>query len=111
MIGTLTFIVETDSAGCQAMDSVTVESILCVGSADLEKAEPTVFPNPTTGKLMLDIPFAARVDLLSPDGRCMISTVVDRTAELDLGSISTGVYTLRLIHSSGVFTRKIAVQH
>ena len=71
--------------------------------ADLENIE--VYPNPTTGLLHIDAEDVLKVECYSMMGQ--IVGVYDNVRDIDISSLSKGVYTLRIIMPQGVAMRKV----
>lgn len=68
-----------------------------------------VYPNPTTGMLNISTKMPLTnsvVQLHDITGRLMLSTTLTST-NLDIATLPTGVYSLQLITSKGIFNRKI----
>ncbi len=71
--------------------------------ADLENIE--VYPNPTTGLLHIDAEDVLKVECYSMMGQ--IVGVYDNVRDIDISSLSKGVYTLRITMPQGVAMRKV----
>jgi len=71
--------------------------------ADLENIE--VYPNPTTGLLHIGAEDVLKVECYSMMGQ--IVGVYDNVRDIDISSLSKGVYTLRITMPQGVAMRKV----
>jgi len=76
-----------------------------------------VYPNPTTGKLHLDIDAASSTissySLLNVQGQTILSTDVNSTAintTVDVSKFNTGVYFLKINTENGNYTHRVIVQ-
>ena len=75
------------------------------GSIDSELDNITVYPNPTTGKLYIDAIGVQKVECYNAMGQLV--SVYNNVRDIDLGSLSEGVYTLRITVPQGVTMRKV----
>ncbi len=95
-------------AGC---DSIVVLqlTITNVGIADVTDLDGiTIYPNPTTGKLTIDVEGVLKVEAYDNSGR-LVGTFVN-TNQLDLTHLPTGTYALRISLQKGNTVRRVIKQ-
>ena len=95
-------------AGC---DSIVVLqlTITNVGIADVTDLDGiTIYPNPTTGKLTIDVEGVLKVEVYDNSGR-LVGTFVN-TNQLDLTHLPTGTYALRISLQKGNTVRRVIKQ-
>lgn len=67
------------------------------GIDEATRCELTIYPNPTTGMVYIDVPHDAVLQLFDMVGHCVMTTrVAQGTAALDLGRLPQGVYLVRV---------------
>ena len=64
-----------------------------------------VYPNPTTGRIQINVTEAEKVEVLDLVGRLV--AVYENTNTLDLTNLADGTYTLRITMAEGVALRKV----
>ncbi|GAB3824817.1 M43 family zinc metalloprotease [Pontibacter rugosus] len=73
----------------------------------------TVYPNPTSGYLIIEQPARIRVrhvELLNSVGKTVVNAeVFNRTLQLDVRHLQQGIYYLRLVSTNGTEIRKINI--
>lgn len=62
------------------------------------------FPNPTTGRLTIEVPVGAHARLYSQDGRLLRKAAANEK-HLDLTSLAPGIYFLRVTDAAGVLLK------
>jgi len=77
--------------------------------SEIEKEEILIYPNPTEDKIQIEnLPLGKTTFILSDVmGNEIFTGEAEESFELDLSSFPTGVYTLTLNTSTGIFTKKI----
>ena len=95
----------TDGNGCSgsAQSSIVVDE--CLGLEDNELSSVNVFPNPSSGNLVIDAGTDQLVSITVYDrlGKLVLSQEVEATStNIDLSFVADGVYTLRIVTSAGV---------
>lgn len=74
----------------------------------------TIFPNPANGSVYIEMPEAiTAVTITTMDGKIAKTEVIDNMlyTTLNTNDLASGVYTLSVATHSGVYTKKIAIQH
>lgn len=82
-----------------------------LGIEDQLLASMTMYPNPTAGQLSLTVPdglIIEKVSLIDIAGRNTQVQLINNT--LDMSSLATGVYILKLETSAGISTQKVIKQ-
>ena len=74
-------------------------------AADRDLENIAVYPNPTTGMLHIDAVDVQKVECYNQMGQLV--RVYDNARDIDLGSLSDGVYMLRITVPQGVTMRKV----
>ncbi|MBX7094889.1 MAG: T9SS type A sorting domain-containing protein, partial [Flavobacteriales bacterium] len=88
-----------------------------VGTEDLSPdASLHIYPNPASNQVLIALPNnfnASVVELWSPDGKCILSTRVmpSNQVQLDLSSIAAGIYFLRVMNENSSLGGKILIEH
>jgi len=117
--GTTYFVTVTDNNHCSADSSVIV-----YGTDVIEELaffnSLSIFPNPTTGKLNIEMEITEAKDfgfkLLNINGQEIWSdkpakhTIGKYQKAINLKKYAKGVYTLQIISSEGTINRKVAVE-
>ncbi|MBK7937151.1 MAG: choice-of-anchor I family protein [Lewinellaceae bacterium] len=106
----------TNNFGCTDSDAVLVNVELCSGTEEPALSQISVFPNPTSGILtvqLVEMPArASSLTLVNSTGQIVIRSIPvnDLTTALDLSGLPKGMYLLRFQSGTGVHTIRIAVQ-
>lgn len=101
---TYTVVVYTDGTfSCYTTATVTV--VVTTGVSDYEVEDLTLYPNPTSGKVVIDRENVLSVAVLDKTGRLLAIQRNDN--EVDLSAFADGVYTLRIELPEGVVIRKV----
>jgi hypothetical protein len=106
----------TDTTGCSTTHTVEVKEHLCVGIDETRFAEAWhVYPNPSRGVMTLELETAPTSNLtlqvIGMDGRTMKNFVLSQQiTALDLGSLSSGVYFLRMLTPEKVYSKRIVIE-
>ncbi len=110
----------TNEYGCPVRDTLMLTIISCKGQefdATEENAEfilnsqfstlnsLKVYPNPTTGRVQLNVTEAEKIEVLDLVGRRV--AMFENTNTLDLSGLADGTYTLRVTMPEGVAIRKV----
>ncbi len=87
-------------------------SDLMVRTTDFEDLRPQIFPNPTSGKLHIQLPQngVAMIQLSNYVGINFISTTIQNENDIDLSSLPTGIYLLTIQMNGKKWAEKI-VRH
>lgn len=78
-----------------------------LGVAEYIADEIAVYPNPTSGLLMIKSTALQKIEIYNVNGVCVKTT--DKN-EIDLSSNSPGIYLLKIITDKGVATKKIVLK-
>jgi hypothetical protein len=72
----------------------------------------SLYPNPVTQSITISTPHAvqATIDVYTVSGRLVLSTEKILPAELDLNSLSSGTYILKMKTAEGITTKKVIKQ-
>ncbi|GAA4055031.1 hypothetical protein GCM10022409_47730 [Hymenobacter glaciei] len=109
-------VVVTNATGCASLPSAPVPVVVTATRAGLAGVELTVFPNPTTGRLTVTLngPHSrAGLVVYNTLGQEMLTNTLAAnaaTAELDLTTLATGVYLLKVTSTEGSVTRRLVRQ-
>lgn len=94
---------------------ISVQPIV-VSTTDIEDTEAiSLYPNPTTGQLYLDIAFdaSASSSLIITDisGRRVYAQDLDTSANsIDVSQLSAGMYTIQILHSNHTYVGKVIIE-
>lgn len=82
-----------------------------VGIEENEKISTSVYPNPATDKINIQLNNLTNVkaELIDITGKVVLTTVLNNNSEINVGEISRGIYTLRLIHEDNVQTVQVVL--
>ena len=95
----------TAANGC---DSVVVMNLVITGSQGIDTPESLsleLYPNPTTGKVMLVADEIEKVEVFDAAGRTLL--VVRDSDVVDLSHLVSGLYTLRITMTEGTAVRRV----
>ena len=95
-------VLDTVVNGDMVLTAVFVEA---VGIEDAGEQRVALYPNPTTGLLMIDGEDVLHVEVYDLDGRIMMRA--EQAKCLDLGQLSAGLYYVRAVCQQGVMVNKI----
>jgi hypothetical protein len=120
--GTVTVTITNPSTCLRVVVSAPFNSPLCAGrpasgGASSPAGAVNTFPNPTGGKLNVDLPLKggeqATLVLTDIAGRQQLQTTTQQAhGTIDLGRLPNGVYTLRAELPNGkVVTQKVVIRH
>ncbi len=101
----------TDANGCAKTESFVVDNL--VGITAINNLAAKVYPNPTTGQFYVELAQAGTVQVTVTDltGRVVASAAGEGTRiGLDLGSVSGGVYFVRIQQGSASAIQKLIVE-
>ena len=72
------------------------------GTENAGKPEVRPYPNPTAGRLQLELPHAAEVQVFSLEGRLMQrASFPEGTADIDFSTYPRGTYLIRILEADG----------
>ncbi len=107
----LKFYKGTAEDGCPIRDTLDLTIISCKGHGDIVEPQLstlnsiTIYPNPTTGRVQLNVTEADRIEVLDLVGRRV--ALFENTNTLDLSGLADGTYTLRVTLPEGVSLLKV----
>jgi hypothetical protein len=80
-------------------------------AAATESGLMAVFPNPSTGRIQVDLgrDGTFQADLYDATGSLVRSIVLGRTSNIDLSDLAKGVYTLQLNTSAGRSQQRVVL--
>jgi len=103
----------SSSRTCTAQSSKTIVVNACIGINELEALQNiTVSPNPANDKLFIQNPMnieMKRVSLQSVEGKEIL--MLDNKYEINISTLSEGIYFLKLETDKGFLTKRIIIQH
>ncbi|MDC3352336.1 T9SS type A sorting domain-containing protein, partial [Crocinitomicaceae bacterium] len=105
--GTYIIVVE-DEAGCSGTETIVVSTQL--GIAELNLNGATVFPNPTSDKLTIQLDGEFIYSLVSINGKILSTMKVTNQAQLNLSEYTDGVYFLEIESENGSEIVKVVKQ-
>ncbi|HLG02320.1 MAG TPA: T9SS type A sorting domain-containing protein, partial [Bacteroidia bacterium] len=118
--GTYTFFVNVvDMNGCSASDTAAISITVCTGISDLGMINVNISPNPTEGILNLMIGnFQGNkldIEIMNAEGQIVYSKKIFSNSDgfsgqLDISTLSKGVYYLKIIDGEKVSFHKIVLQ-
>ncbi|MPM13383.1 hypothetical protein SDC9_59740 [bioreactor metagenome] len=104
----------TDGNGCSNSDTINVEVSTCDGIETVDLFEISLYPNPTSGKLVITLPDENGYSVSFTDalGKTILSEQIDgqKSAYLDLGSFAPGVYVLKVENAEGFALKRVVVE-
>jgi hypothetical protein len=113
---TITYTV-VDSNGCTGSSAANIYVDLCTGISQPGNSPVSIYPNPSTGSIMLN--FVAngnvRLFIISPDGRRVIERNMSdlngmQQLTLDLSEYAKGIYLISLQTGNETITSKLIIQ-
>ncbi len=118
-IGTHEIFVTVDQDGCTGTSSSFILTVdACTGISELEGLTIDVYPNPTTGNIVLDIVGESdgfAVSVVDMNGKLVYtetigSITIGSRSTIDLTDVANGIYFLRLEDGNSFTTRKLVKQ-
>jgi hypothetical protein len=98
-------VVGTDANGCSNSTTYTITVDACLGLSENEEIQWMVYPNPTTDILTVDYPESfSKIELVDQSGRVIVTS---KDAALSIGNLTSGLYTLRVFGTSGIYTKQV----
>lgn len=100
---------------CESLPAVTSDNeydyvMVDVTSIEENSINAVVFPNPTTGALNINAEGMTNVSVYNMMGQKVVDLAVDTDAyTLDLSSVESGVYMLKVISRNGEMTQRIVL--
>ena len=85
---------------------IEVTNLGPVSVTDIQQADISIFPNPTSGKLYLASIEAERVDCFNHLGQLLRSTIPSGS-HLDMSGLPAGMYLLRIETKDGVYSARV----
>lgn len=88
----------TDANGCAGNDSTSVQVNACVGIEEENAASFSIYPNPSTGILNLNVAEASVIEVMDVLGNVVVAQKQNNagTVQIDLSSQPNGVYFVRV---------------
>ena len=111
----------TNEFGCTSTGTINViySFEACVGIGELSLPRIQIYPNPTSGMVILnrgEVPGECKLHILNIYGKQMIELIIPRLTsgteemEINLSELPAGVYLLKLKTTQGVLTQKLIVR-
>ena len=88
-------------------DSAFVMQLIS-GTEEIKQSKPNLFPNPTTGKLNIDLQDIKRVFVINESGK-ILQESLEKT-EIDLSNLPKGIYFIKVIAEQGELVEKIILE-
>ena len=110
-LGECTYIVRS----CYRLDeelscSDSPEMMVVITDVEEKQGEQVaIYPNPTTGKLIIEGQGEMRVSVSNMLGQEILNTLVNGQSTIDLSRCETGVYLVRIENGSNLLSRKVSV--
>ncbi len=128
-IGTVSvYVTVTDITPCLGTDTINITFEDCVGIKEIKYDMINIFPNPTTGKIILQAEGIVEIEVFDITGKTLTNTVIaskakqsaikneiatgyhPRNNEIDLNSQPKGMYIIKVTTDKETITRKIIKQ-
>ena len=109
----LKFYKGTNEYGCPVRDTLNLTVLNCKGNGDGDSpsqlstlnSQLSIYPNPTTGRVQLNVTEAEKIEVLDLVGRRV--AMFENTNTLDLSGLADGTYTLRMTMPEGVAVKRV----
>jgi Secretion system C-terminal sorting domain len=102
------YVVVTDKNGCKGVSPKYYFDVTRLGVKNISGAIVNIYPNPATDKLYVESATALRSVISSIEGKAILrSGLIKGKNEIDISSLSPGVYTITLYDETGA---RVAVQ-
>ena len=79
-----------------------------VGINEVNSSNAVIYPNPATGEVTVKGEGIVNVQIFDVNGRNVISST--RAGQIDISSLSSGIYMVRIVTTNGVTTQKLNVK-
>jgi hypothetical protein len=106
-------VVGTDANGCKDTANVTVVANKCTGISEQNSIKTSVYPNPTSGELTIELGTAdgQKVEVTDVAGRLLLSkSFSGQKVNVDLSHFASGVYYIKVLSASGGGATRIVKQ-
>jgi hypothetical protein len=110
------WVVVTDNNGCQGSDTLMINFTNNPGMEEITKGTIRIHPNPTTGQIVLNLPFSGEnlIEVFSLDGRKVHTEVVNIKASepmhsTNLKHLPDGSYLLSVINGQFRYQTKVII--
>lgn len=98
---------------CENVITIPIE--LTTSISDFNDNKINIYPNPTSGKVTVNLPNFTKpykVSITDISGKTVVNqlSIVDNKLELDLSQLSKGIYTISIISENEIFSQKLIVK-
>jgi hypothetical protein len=75
-----------------------------------DKSSLTIYPNPNTGKFIIELPFnSGKIQLINAIGQIVYTQTIDKNKVKIDTSIPSGIYTIQIIQNESIISEKIEI--
>jgi hypothetical protein len=80
-----------------------------VASVTLNNAAITLFPNPASQRVTVAAPGDTQVQVINAQGQTVLQKVFNTSSEIDISSLSKGMYIFRFLQKDKITSQKVSV--
>jgi hypothetical protein len=80
-----------------------------VASVTLNNAAITLFPNPASQRVTVGAPGDTQVQVINAQGQTVLQKVFNTSSEIDISSLSKGMYIFRFLQKDKITSQKVSV--
>jgi PKD repeat protein len=102
-------LIATNSAGCTGNSNKAIVVKSGVGMEELDPSLWNIFPNPTTGRIQLEVPAARTLEIYSSSGELLFEDGF--TTSLDLSHLASGAYTIVVKGDDFIVRQRLTIVH
>ena len=82
-----------------------------IGVGELQAQKVSLYPNPATDEITIETPNKSSLSILNIEGQVLLmSQITEPKTQIDISSLPTGVYFVKLISEKGVQTGKLVTK-
>lgn len=92
------FVHMSDSSGCTSVDTICITDDLCLGISESMNDVNLIYPNPASTFIRIQHNSGDKVpvEIIDITGKVCISREVENNGEMNIASLSEGIYTVRI---------------
>ena len=90
------------------LDDIQITTTGTIGIYEANSTNAVIYPNPADNKVFVEGEGIVNVQIFDINGRNVLTS--DRPGQLDISSLSSGIYMVRIISNNGITTHKLTVK-
>ena len=90
------------------LDDIQITTTGTIGINEVNSANAVIYPNPADNKVFVKGEGIANVQIFDVNGRNVLTS--NHAGQMDISSLTSGIYMVRIISNNGVTTQKLTVK-